>query len=123
MQRRTAPRARCDELILISSDERDVDAQLVDVSAAGFSFLHGRPFDSDAAIGAVLNLRGTVIPCRSIVRRVSRIGDGRYQIGCTFTAISDRHRQVVAAYAGDNPIDRRTGDGATPLRERLARGR
>jgi hypothetical protein len=47
-QRRTAPRGGCDELILISQ-QRDINAELVDVSATGIRYASENPIDRRVA--------------------------------------------------------------------------
>jgi hypothetical protein len=121
-QRRAAMRARCDDLVLISDDDRDVDAELSDVSVTGFSFVLGRALAIGLSLRAVLNVSGTAIPCHAHVRRVRRLGNARYQVGCSFTQVSDQHRHLLASYAAQNPIDRRATGQWKSLRDRLAGG-
>src|SRR5437764_11297975 len=90
-QRRTAPRAMSDELVVISHDG-DVDAELLDVSGTGVGFVLDRPLPARAQIRAVLNFRGTVIPTVALVRQVKRLGEQRYRIGCELLKISPQHR-------------------------------
>ena len=60
-QRRATPRAPIDELVLISHNG-DIDAELIDISADGLSFLRDRALPIAATITAVINFQGSVIP-------------------------------------------------------------
>jgi PilZ domain len=110
-QRRRAPRAAIDELVLISTDG-DIDAKLVDVSADGFGFVLDRPLQPDITIKTVINFDGSVIPATATVKNIAQIDDGVYRIGCAFNQIADHHHSLLDRYASNNPIGRRkTEDG------------
>ncbi|MDX6549643.1 MAG: PilZ domain [Gaiellales bacterium] len=117
-QRRVAPRAASDELVLISRD-REIDAELIDVSSVGLAFLHDRTIPIDSAFDVTLNLRGKVIPARALVRQVKRLAAGEYRIGCEFTKIAEKHRHGLHQYATENAVDRRGSLPADSLRARL----
>jgi PilZ domain len=121
-QRRTAPRAKTDELVVVSH-EGDVDAELVDVSGTGVGFALDRSLPTGAQIRAVLNFGGTVIPTVAIVRQVKHLAHQHYRIGCEFIEISSQHRHLLSRYAADNPIDRRAGTHPSTLTDRLSRYR
>jgi hypothetical protein len=117
-QRRGAPRAIVEDLIVISRDG-DVDAELVDVSSTGVSFVLDRPLPVDEQVRTLLNFRGTVVPAVAVVRQVKRISEGRYRTGCAFAEISDEHRYLLGRFAAENPIERRGQTEAATLRGRL----
>jgi PilZ domain len=117
-QRRGAPRAIVEDLIVISRDG-DVDAELVDVSSTGVSFVLDRPLPVDERVRTLLNFHGTVVPAVAVVRQVKRISEGRYRTGCAFAEISDEHRYLLARFAAENPIERRGQTDAATLRGRL----
>jgi hypothetical protein len=119
-QRRGAPRAIVEDLIVISHDG-DVDAELVDVSSSGVSFVLDRPLPVDERVRTLLNFHGTVVPAVAVVRQVKRISEGRYRIGCAFSEISDEHRYLLGRFAAENPIERRGQTDAATLRGRLRR--
>ena len=119
-QRRGAPRAIVEDLIIISHDG-DVDAELVDVSSTGVSFVLDRPLPVDEPVRTLLNFCGTVVPALATVRQVKRISEGRYRIGCAFAEISDEHRYLLGRFAAENPIERRGQTNAPTLRDRLRR--
>jgi PilZ domain len=109
-QRRQAPRASLDELILIS-DEGEVDGQLTDISAGGLGFLLDRPLAPGAAIKAVINFHGTVIPATAVVKNVTQTSDDAYRIGCALSEIADHHQHMLERYAAENAGGRRLSDG------------
>jgi hypothetical protein len=117
-QRRAAPRAVLEDLVVISHDG-DVDAELVDVSSTGVSFVVDRPLPVDEQVRTLLNFRGAVVPAVAVVRQVKRISEGRYRTGCSFAEISDEHRYLFGRFAAENPIERRGQTDAGTLRERL----
>jgi hypothetical protein len=117
-QRRGAPRAIVDDLIVISHDG-DVDAELVDVSSTGVSFMLDRPLPVDERVLTLLNFHSTVVPAVAVVRQVKRISEGRYRTGCAFAEISDEHRYLLGRFAAENPIERRGQTNAATLRDRL----
>ncbi len=119
-QRRGAPRAVVEDLIVISHDG-DVDAELVDVSSSGVSFVLDRPLPVDERVRTLLNFHGTVVPAVAVVRQVKRISEGRYRTGCAFSEISDEHRYLLGRFAAENPIERRGQTDAATLRGRLRR--
>jgi hypothetical protein len=119
-QRRTAPRAVVEDLIVISHDG-DVDAELVDVSSTGVSFVLDRPLPVDERVRTLLNFQGAVVPAVAVVRQVKRISEGRYRTGCAFAEISDEHRYLLGRFAAENPIERRGQSDAATLRDRLRR--
>ena len=119
-QRRKAPRAIVEDLIVISHDG-DVDAELVDVSSTGVSFVLDRPLPVDERVRTLVNFHGTVVPAVAVVRQVKRISEGRYRIGCAFAEISDEHRYMFGRFAAENPIERRGQTSAATLRDRLQR--
>jgi hypothetical protein len=119
-QRRGAPRAIVGDLIVISHDG-DVDAELVDVSSTGVSFVLDRPLPVDERVRTLLNFHGTVVPAVAVVRQVKRISEGRYRTGCAFSEISDEHRYLLGRFAAENPIERRGQTDAATLRGRLRR--
>jgi hypothetical protein len=119
-QRRGAQRAIVEDLIVISHDG-DVDAELVDVSSTGVSFVLDRPLPVDERVRTLLNFNGTVVPAVAVVRQVKRISEGRYRTGCAFVEISDEHRYLLGRFAAENPIDRRGHTNAATLRDRLRR--
>jgi hypothetical protein len=116
-QRRSEPRAEVRDLVLVTTD-RDVDAELVDVSSGGVAFILDRPLEIDQVIRAVLNVHGRVMPTEAQVKQITSVADG-YRIGCLFTEISDVHRSELGRHAALNPIDRRTLPGDRTLRQRL----
>ncbi|HEY0387115.1 MAG TPA: PilZ domain-containing protein [Gaiellales bacterium] len=116
-QRRAAPRAEVRDLVLVTTD-RDVDAELVDVSSGGVAFILDRPLQVEEVIRAVLNVHGRVMPTEACVKQVTSVADG-YRIGCVFTEISDAHRAELGRHAALNPVDRRTQTGDRSLRDRL----
>jgi PilZ domain-containing protein len=116
-QRRSEPRAEVRDLVLITTD-RDVDAELVDVSSSGVAFMLDRPLEIDQTIRAVLNVHGRVIPTEACVKQITSVADG-YRIGCLFTQISDSHRSELGRHAALHPTDRRTLPGERTLRQRL----
>lgn len=118
-QRRSTPRAEVRDLVLIS-DDGDVDAELVDVSAGGVAFVLDRPLAVDRVIRAVLNIDGGVISTVAQVRQVTSLADG-YRIGCVFTEISEPHSAQLGRHAAPMPLDGRAGSGAGTLRGRLFR--
>jgi hypothetical protein len=117
-QRRATPRTEVRDLVLISDDD-DVDAELVDVSAGGVAFVLDRPLAVDRVIRAVLNIDGGVISTVAEVKQVTRLADG-YRIGCVFTEISEPHRAQLARHAERLPVDRRARFTAGTLRGRLS---
>jgi hypothetical protein len=119
-QRRGAPRAIVEDLIVISHDG-DVDAELVDVSSTGVSFVLDRPLPVDQRVRTLLNFHGAVVPAVAVVRQVKRISEGRYRTGCAFSEISDEHRYLLGRFAAENPIERRGQTDAATLRGRLRR--
>ena len=119
-QRRGAPRAVVDDLIVISH-EHDVDAELVDVSATGVSFVLDRALPVDDRVRTLVNFRGAVIPAIAVVIQVKRIGEGRYRTGCAFAEISDEHRYLLGRFAAENPIERGGDTNMSTLRDRLRR--
>jgi hypothetical protein len=116
-QRRATPRAEVRDLVLIS-DDGDVDAALVDVSAGGVAFVLDRPLPVDRMIRAVLNIDGGVIPTVAQVKQVTSLAEG-YRIGCLFIKISESHRALLGSHAARQPLDRRAGSTAGSLRQRL----
>jgi hypothetical protein len=106
-QRRAAPRAPIDELVLISHNG-DIDAKLIDISAEGLSFLLDRTLPIAATITAVINFHGSVIPTTAQVRNITDTGQHAYRIGCAITQISDQHRTLLHGFATSNPADRRS---------------
>jgi hypothetical protein len=118
-QRRATPRAEVRDLVLIS-DDGDVDAELVDVSAGGVAFVLDRPLEVDRVIRAVLNIGGGVIATVAQVMQVTSLADG-YRIGCVFTEISEENRARLGRHAAQLPVDRRarSKDSGT-LRGRLS---
>jgi hypothetical protein len=119
-QRRATPRAAIEDLIVISH-ERDDDAELIDVSATGVSFVLDRPLPVDERVQTLLNFQGAVVPAAAVVRQVKRVSDGRYRTGCEFVQISDEHRYLLGRFAAENPIERRGQTDAATLRDRLRR--
>jgi hypothetical protein len=119
-QRRAAPRAVVEDLVVISH-EGDVDAELVDVSSTGVSFVVDRPLPVDDQVRTLLNFRGAVVPAVAVVRQVKRISEGRYRTGCSFAEISDEHRYLLGRFAAENPIERRAETNASTLRDRVQR--
>jgi len=74
-QRRATPRAEVRDLVLIS-DDGDVDAELVDVSAGGVAFVLDRPLEGPGVtVADVLRATAFVLPAIEIVD--SRIADWR----------------------------------------------
>jgi hypothetical protein len=116
-QRRSEPRAEVRDLVLVTTD-RDVDAELVDVSSSGVAFILDRPLEIDQVIRAVLNVHGRVIPTEAEVKQITSVSDG-YRIGCLFTQISDGHRSELGRHAALNTTDRRALAGDRTLRQRL----
>ena len=116
-QRRSEPRAEVRDLVLVTAD-RDVDAELVDVSSNGVAFMLDRPLEIDEVIRAVLNVNSCVIPTEAQVKQITSVADG-YRIGCLFTQISDTHRAELGRRAALEPVDRRTLPGDRTLRQRL----
>jgi PilZ domain-containing protein len=116
-QRRSEPRAEVRDLVLVTTD-RDVDAELVDVSSGGVAFILDRPLEIDQVIRAVLNVHGRVIPTEACVKQITSVADG-YRIGCLFSEISDAHRSELGRHAALNPVDRRVIQGDRTLRQRL----
>jgi hypothetical protein len=119
-QRRATPRAAIEDLIVISH-ERDDDAELIDVSATGVSFVLDRPLPVDERVQTLLNFQGAVVPAAAVVRQVKRVSDGRYRTGCEFVQISDEHRYLLGRFAAENPIERRAETNASTLRDRVQR--
>jgi hypothetical protein len=119
-QRRKAPRAEVRDIVLVTTD-RDVDAELVDVSSGGVAFILDRPLQIDEVIRAVLNVHGRVMPTQACVKQITSVADG-YRIGCVFTEISDAHRAELGRHAALHPIDRRERTGERSLRDRLFLG-
>jgi PilZ domain len=117
-QRRTAPRTEVRDLVLIS-DDVDIDAELVDISAGGVAFLLDRPLAVDRVIRAVLNIDGGVMSTVARVKQVTRLAVG-YRIGCVFTEISEPHRAQLGRHAERLPLDRRARFTAGTLRGRLS---
>jgi hypothetical protein len=117
-QRRVAPRAASDELVLISHD-REIDAELIDVSSDGLAFLLDRAIPVDSILDAMLNVRGGVIPACAVVRQVKRLARQQYRIGCQFTKIAEQHRHELHQYAIANATDRRGQPSTDSLRARL----
>jgi hypothetical protein len=118
-QRRVTPRTEVRDLVLISDDVDDVDAELVDVSAGGVAFVLDQPLAVDRVIRAVLNIDGGVISTVAQVKQVTRLADG-YRIGCVFTEISEPHRAQLGRHAERLPLDRRARFTAGTLRGRLS---
>jgi hypothetical protein len=116
-QRRAAPRAIMEDLVVISH-ERDVDAELIDVSATGVSFVLGRALPIDDRVTTLLNFHGTVIPAVAVVTQVRRVDACQYRTGCAFEEISDEHRYLLGRFAAENSVDRRGGSDST-LRDRI----
>ena len=117
-QRRANPRAEIRDLVLVSHED-EIDADLVDVSATGLSFVLDRPLAVDLVIRAVLNAEGTVIPTVACVRQVTELDEHEYRIGCAFTEISEPHRSLLGRYAAQRAFDRRRGAPPSTLRSRL----
>ncbi len=117
-QRRASPRAEIRDLVLISH-EGEIDADLVDVSATGVSFVLDRPLAVDLTIRAVINAEGSVVPTLICVKQVTALDDHEYRIGCAFVEISESHRSLLGRYAAQRAFDRRGGAQASTLRGRL----
>jgi hypothetical protein len=119
-QRRAVPRANVEDLIVVSHGG-DVDAELVDVSSTGLSFVLDQPLPVDKRVRLLLNFHGTVVPAVAVVRQVKRLSEQRYRTGCSFAEISDEHRYLLGRFAAENPIERRAETNASTLRDRIRR--
>ena len=117
-QRRVAPRAVSDELVLISHDQ-EIDAELIDISSDGLAFLLDHSIPINSSLDAMLNVGGRVIPASALVRQAKRLAKGQYRIGCQFTKIAEQHRHELHQYAIANSTDRRGQPPADSLRARL----
>jgi PilZ domain len=125
--RRQTPRTPANELFLIYG-EREVDAEVTDVSVGGMRFLCSLAMEPGTEVRGMLNVGRRVFPVAALVHHCTRHGEG-HTVGVEFRFLREDERFLLAELAAGSGEGRRTGDMAvsqnTPspddIRERLRR--